>query len=184
MVTGDVVSGFMWDGVTRPWYAPIYDKMFSMISEMGYNWTMTAGNHDSQGDLTRSEVHDLDMSYDMSLTRPNAGDLTHSFNYVVPVYNQDGTEILTRLWHLDTGDSDCMGVTGYDCAHPDQIKWFRDSNNAIADDDISKGHGFLFLHIPLIEYVHLYNDYNFFGHKGEDVCCWSVNTGLFGALKE
>ena len=36
----------------------------------------------------------------------------------------------------------------------------------------------------MIEYVHLYNDYNFFGTKGEEICCWSVNTGLFGALKE
>lgn len=40
------------------------------------------------------------------------------------------------------------------------------------------------MHIPMIEYVHLYNDYNFFGHAEEAVCCQSVNTGLFGALKE
>jgi hypothetical protein len=30
----------------------------------------------------------------------------------------------------------------------------------------------------------LYNDYRFFGTKGEDICCWSVNTGLFAAIKE
>jgi len=40
------------------------------------------------------------------------------------------------------------------------------------------------MHIPMIEYVHLYNDYNFFGHAEEPVCCWAVNTGLFGVLKE
>lgn len=40
------------------------------------------------------------------------------------------------------------------------------------------------MHIPMIEYVNLYNDFNFFGTKGEEICCWSVNTGLFGALVE
>lgn len=91
---------------------------------------------------------------------------------------------MQRLWFLDTGDSDCMGVHGYDCVHPDQLDWFREQNNAIEDTDPSKGQGFLFMHIPMIEYVHLYNDYNFFGHAEEAVCCQSVNTGLFGALKE
>lgn len=32
--------------------------------------------------------------------------------------------------------------------------------------------------------MNLYNDYSYFGQRGEDICCWSVNTGLFAALKE
>ena len=47
VVTGDVVSGYMWDGVTRPWLAPEYSKMFNVITELGYHWATTAGNHDS-----------------------------------------------------------------------------------------------------------------------------------------
>jgi len=111
----------MWDGKTKPWTQNCWDKMMSVVQEMGYNWASTAGNHDSQGDLTRSEVHEFDMTYDNALTAPNAGDLTHSFNYVLPVYDEEGKEIVQRLWFLDTGDSECMGVGGYDCVHPDQI---------------------------------------------------------------
>lgn len=51
--TGDVVSGYMWDGQTRPWTQIYWDRMMSVLTEMGYNWASTAGNHDSQGDLTR-----------------------------------------------------------------------------------------------------------------------------------
>lgn len=40
------------------------------------------------------------------------------------------------------------------------------------------------MHMPMVEYVNLYNDYDFYGHAQEPVCCWSVNTGLFAALKE
>ena len=40
------------------------------------------------------------------------------------------------------------------------------------------------MHIPMYEYVELANDFSYHGHRGEDVCCWSVNTGLFSALRE
>jgi len=90
VVTGDVVSGYMWDGVTTPWLAGQYQKMFDVITEMGYNWATTAGNHDSQGDLTRAQVSELDRSFANSLTLPNAADMTHSFNYVLPIYDESG----------------------------------------------------------------------------------------------
>jgi len=63
----------------------------------------------------------------MSLTKPNAEpNLTHAFNYMLPVYDENGEDITMRLWFIDTGDDDCMGVGGYDCAHPDQVEWFRE----------------------------------------------------------
>ena len=111
--------------------------------------------------------------------------MSHAFNYVIPVYDQDGKTTAFRMWFLDSGeDSDCMGVSGYDCVRPDQIEWFRQANKDIPESDASKGKGFLFVHIPLGEYMNLYNNMNFYGKYGEDICCWSVNTGLFGALKE
>lgn len=51
-------------------------------------------------------------------------------------------------------------------------------------DDPSKGHGFLFVHLPLVEYLNLVNNAEFYGQSGEGVCCPSLNTGLFGAIKE
>ena len=117
--TGDVFSGFYWDGKTRPWSSLQWDKMASVLTEEGYNWASTAGNHDSQGDLSRSEIHDYDMTYDMSLTKPNAGDLSHSFNYVLPVYDENGESVVHRLWFLDTGDMGCLDQTGYDCVRRD-----------------------------------------------------------------
>jgi len=53
----------------------------------------------------------------MSLTRPNMGDISHAFNYWLPVY--DGDSETFRLWFLDTGHEDCLGEKGWDCIRPD-----------------------------------------------------------------
>ena len=42
----------------------------------------------------------------------------------------------------------------------------------------------LFMHIPMPEYVTLFNEYPYYGTKICDVSCWSVNTGLFAAIVE
>jgi hypothetical protein len=89
-----------------------------------------------------------------------------------------------RLWFLDTGVADCLGIPGYGCIEPSQVNWFREQNYQIEASDPSKGKGFLFIHIPLIEYMNLYNDYEFYGHRGELVGYPSANTGVFSALKE
>jgi len=86
---------------------------------MGYYWGTTAGNHDSEAELNRKQVSEFDRSYKMSLTKPNSADISNEFNYMLPVYDETGEEIVQRLWFLDTGVSDCLGVPGYGCAEPD-----------------------------------------------------------------
>ncbi|CDW88364.1 metallophosphoesterase [Stylonychia lemnae] len=185
VVTGDVVSGYMWDGITDGWYAEQFKTFVKPLYEHNMNWALTAGNHDTQGDLNREQVSELDRTYNLSMTKPNAPNISHAFNYMLPVYDQSGQNISFRLWFIDSGeDQDCMGVGGYDCVRPDQIEWFRQQNKAIPESDPTKGKGFLFVHIPLSEYINLYNNDQFYGKRQEDICCWAVNTGLFGALKE
>ena len=42
----------------------------------------------------------------------------------------------------------------------------------------------MFIHIPLVEYINLYNNKGIYGTKGEAICCQSMNTGLLGAIIE
>ena len=87
--------------------------------DRGLNWAVTLGNHDAQGDLTRDQVSEFDRSFDLSMTLPNQGNISHTTNYVLPVYGQTGEDVQIRLWFLDTGDSDCLNVPGYGCVMPD-----------------------------------------------------------------
>jgi len=68
IVTGDVVSGYAWDGQTRPWAAIQYAKMADVITAKGKYWATTAGNHDEEADLTREQISELDRSFSNSLT--------------------------------------------------------------------------------------------------------------------
>jgi hypothetical protein len=81
---------------------------------------------------------------------------------------------------MDTGNTNCLGIPGYGCTEPDQVQWFREQ----AREQRAKEKGFLFVHIPLSEYMNLYNDYEVIGNRGEMVSCPSANTGLFGAVLE
>ncbi len=87
--------------------------------DKGYRWASTCGNHDSQADLTREQISELDVSFDLSMTLPNQGNISHSFNYWLPIYGQNDSDVHLRLWFLDSGDGNCLEIKGYDCIRPD-----------------------------------------------------------------
>jgi hypothetical protein len=35
VITGDVISGYAWDRVTRPWAARVYDSMAQVLKKRG-----------------------------------------------------------------------------------------------------------------------------------------------------
>ena len=47
VITGDMVTGFAWDGITPNWYANNYDRFTEAMREKGIHWVTTAGNQDS-----------------------------------------------------------------------------------------------------------------------------------------
>lgn len=47
VVTGDVVSGYAWDGETKPWFSKVYHKFADTLTKHNINWALTAGNHDT-----------------------------------------------------------------------------------------------------------------------------------------
>jgi hypothetical protein len=124
------------------------------------------------------------MTYNNAMTLPNAGAISNSFNYVLPVYDAAGENVVMRLWFLDSGEKDCLGVEGAPCVHPDQVKWFRDENAKILATDPSKGKGMLFMHVPLVNYRKMYNDFPWYGNRKAEVACQAVDTGVIGAILE
>lgn len=53
VLTGDMVSGYAWDG-TRGWYFKHWAKWTSPFMKKRIPYIYALGNHDAQADLTRS----------------------------------------------------------------------------------------------------------------------------------
>jgi hypothetical protein len=64
-----------------------------VLTQKNQYWATTAGNHDVEGDLDRDQISEIDRFYKHSLTKPNMANITHTFNYYLPVYGQDGLDI-------------------------------------------------------------------------------------------
>jgi len=47
VVTGDVVSGYAWNGKTLDWYAQQFKTFTQPLYEYNMHWAFTAGNHDT-----------------------------------------------------------------------------------------------------------------------------------------
>jgi len=118
--TGDAISGYGWDGKTKGWFEYQFNKIDAVMQEFKTPYAYTAGNHDTEGELNRTQISKLITQYNLSVTLPNAANISHDFNYVLPVYSNNGKNIEFRLWSIDTGESyGCMGSHGYDCVRED-----------------------------------------------------------------
>ena len=64
------------------------------------------------------------------------------------------------------------------CVGSDTVSWFTRTAAALP-----KVPSIAFIHIPVTEFMYMYNDFPTKGLKGEGVACGLVNTGTFQALK-
>lgn len=95
VVTGDIISGYIWDKKTKGWGAKQYSKFTDTMEEAGeVFWAVTGGNHDSDADLTRTEVAEIDRQFYYSLTQPGPVNVSNAYNYMLPVYDVSGMQIL------------------------------------------------------------------------------------------
>ena len=86
------------------------------ISEKKVFYGYTLGNHDSEADLTRRQIVDLDMLHPYSLTKQAEAPGYGASTFVIPVMSsKNPEEIVMNLWFFDSEDYNCLGVKGYGC---------------------------------------------------------------------
>jgi len=182
--SGDAVSGYAWPA-SKPagWYKSQWEVWTEPVVASKTPYAYTLGNHDHQADLTGSEIIALDMTNPLSLTQAGPKDLHGNSNYVLHLRNAAG-EVAAHIFFFDSGDSTCLGVTGWSCVYPDTVEWYRQTVVKLEAQFGKKLPSVGFYHIPLDEMMQLFNDHDTFGLKSEKICCASVNTGLFAALVE
>ena len=155
----------------------------------------TLGNHDSEADLNRRQIVELDMTNPYSYTQMAEEGLTQASTFVVPVYSsKNPKKVVFNVWFFDSGDYNCLNIYGYGCVGPETVQWYREKSKELEKTQGGKKPGIAFMHIAPPEYMYIYNvefefkyddqHYPSLGNKTENTGCSSMNTGLLAAFKE
>lgn len=174
VLTGDLTSGYLAHGLPG-WYWSRWTLHTRLLTKLGVKWAYALGNHDGEADLPRRKAVILDSGAELSYTQVSPESIGNS-TYRLQVLDSNCQEHKVSLWIFDSGHENCLGVKGWDCVPPEAVTWYH----ANADGKP----GFAFMHIPLPEYMHMASKFPISGRWDEDVCCSSLNTGLFSVFKE
>jgi hypothetical protein len=184
ILTGDLVSGWQWNKKQKGWFEGLHQRLTQPMISHSVPWAIALGNHDAEADLTRREIVTLDRRSSLSRTLHGPLDIPGASNYYLPVFAHDRDQVLAYLWVFDSGDSNCLGVPGWGCVHPAQVEWYHKTSKLLTQKQGRIVPALAFMHIPPPEFMDVWNYENCYGRlKDEGVCCFSVNTGLFSAMK-
>lgn len=175
ILTGDVVAGAD-TAVTDS--ASAWRMAVEPMERLGIRWAAVFGNHDDEGTASRAELMQVQLACPGCLSQPGPASLPGVGNYVIDLESTRG-EVAARLYFLDSLGDGPKDVSRYAWISTEQIDWFREQANAAADLT-----GLVFFHIPLPEYDAVWQARTCLGNKFEQVCCPSVNSGLFAAMRE
>eukprot|EP00358_Blepharisma_japonicum_P006876 CAMPEP_0202942298 /NCGR_PEP_ID=MMETSP1395-20130829/2454_1 /ASSEMBLY_ACC=CAM_ASM_000871 /TAXON_ID=5961 /ORGANISM="Blepharisma japonicum, Strain Stock R1072" /LENGTH=288 /DNA_ID=CAMNT_0049638353 /DNA_START=152 /DNA_END=1018 /DNA_ORIENTATION=+ len=171
--TGDLITGYLWNG-TADWFYDRWSPHAALLTKFGVPWGYALGNHDGEADLDRRQCVELDMTAPFSLSKTGPSYMGNSTFYV-QVYDKFGKKPLWNLWFFDTGSQVCYGIPGWGCVSHEAVQWYTSNEKGLP--------GLAFMHIPLDEYLQMYNLQATAGFYEEIMACSSLNTGLFAAFK-
>ncbi|KAK8794753.1 hypothetical protein WA158_001734, partial [Blastocystis sp. Blastoise] len=183
-ITGDMVGGAAWDK-TKGWFEKQWKLMTRVYNEYKLYYGYVLGNHDSEADLSREEVMQLDMTHPFSMSKLGPKDIVGASNFIIPVYEYNSTtKYAFIMYFFDSMRDTCMGVRSWGCVELETIDWYYKKSQEI---EKQQGHvvpAIAFLHIPPQEFMTAWNDGKPVGYKYDWVNCPPQNSGLFAAMKK
>jgi len=184
VVSGDGVggyAGYILHLFTNPgFFKKCWEKFTAPFVESNIPYAYTLGNHDAEADLNPSKIVELDKTNPLSVLK-TAESIPGTANYRIPIYSsKDKTQLAANIWVFDTGNMGCDGVEdSWGCIGKDQIEWYNNQSEALKLKYGSNIHHIAFYHIPIPEYLNVYNDQQIAGISLDGIACPYHNTGFF-----
>ena len=178
ILTGDVLGG---QGAADPPTA--WHMAAAPMVARGLPWCAVFGNHDDECGATRAELLAMQQQIPGCLTRPGPAGVSGLGNFCLRVRARSGQATAAVLCCLDTNTYAETPIGGHGWVREDQVRWFSRTMRALtAAPATATTPVLVFLHIPLPEFVEVWNTGLCLGEKHEAVCCPNINTGLFAAM--
>ncbi|WP_133464782.1 metallophosphoesterase family protein [Sunxiuqinia elliptica] len=175
--TGDVVVSSPalegWDRVTQP------------MTKLQVPFAVNFGNHDTETDVTTSEILEHLSKNPMSVTENQVKGISGQGNCSLPIQSSNGKQDEMVVYLFDSkAYSDHGKVSGYGWVKHDQIDWYRKTSQAYANKNKRVVPALAFFHIPLPEYAIVREQEATLGNNTERVHAPTMNTGLLSAFVE
>jgi len=187
VITGDSISGYEWDD-TIGWFAKLWKRFTKPYEDLKIPYAYTLGNHDIEADASLEEIEFLEKSHPYSMFDGTTEiDPTSLSNYVLHIYSafEKATNKVAALAWLFDSKKKCFDMSnGNGCIGETQLNWYEDMSNKHLNADGSKIEGMSFFHVPIREFVTVWNWGLTFGVKGESVCCPAYQTKVFQRFKK
>ncbi len=154
------------------------------VVEAEVPWTVAFGNHDVEFDMTKEAI------WKLFKTLPHfvgeVGKVSGVGNNVFPILASDGKELVSAIFTLDSQaySKDKVLYGGYDWIKFDQITWYRNESDKLAEKNNGKLlPSIMFFHIPITEFHAVAdNEGELVGEKLEGVADSHINSGLFASM--
>jgi len=177
LFTGDVLGPDCRDAVAA------WRMATAPLTRRRLPWAAVFGNHDDEGgSASRPELMAIQRSIPGCLTRPGPATVSGLGNFLLRVGPNQGPGTAALLCCLDTNSYAETAIGGHGWVRPDQVRWFTRTLAAARQRQPPGAPVLVFLHIPLPEFDEVWRLGGCVGEKHEDVCCPSINTGLFAAM--
>lgn len=114
------------------------DEMIAPLDERGIPFTFVFGNHDDEGGMVKEDQLAAYQKYDECLAYDADPELSGCATHNVPILSSDGSKVAFNVWCFDSGGSihDEDGTwLGYDHVHADQIEWYEETREALAEEN-------------------------------------------------
>lgn len=137
---------------TEESYWNAYDVALEPVVSRDIPFTLVFGNHDDESmpDITKEEMLEKYMSYDGCLAYDAEPALHGCGTHNLEVLSSDGTHTALNLWMMDSGDyvyDENGDRDGYDCVRADQIEWYEQKADELAEENGGTVPALMFQHI-------------------------------------
>lgn len=185
IITGDLVSGYLCRNQCPGLFENNWLQFSKIYTKLKQPYALIFGNHDLDAELTAEQIANLEFSNNFSIFNGSRKIDPFSFsNYKVSINSNFSNQTEFNLWMFDTRSMNCQGNEfSYGCIGDQQLKWFAQESE-ISRSDNQYISGLVFFHIPLPEFMQLWNIYETGGVKGESVSCPLANSGAFEEFKK
>mmetsp|Transcript_2883 Transcript_2883/g.2959 ORF Transcript_2883/g.2959 Transcript_2883/m.2959 type:complete len:377 (+) Transcript_2883:12-1142(+) len=206
-ITGDSISGNLWDGTSKNFYQNIWTKFTAPFQTCQIPYAYTTGNHDTDADKGIEEIMALDITHPFSAKREYnkpvsntelsflamqklSGTGVSSSNYFIKIYSHDNeakdSKVVAIVWFFDSGSMGCEDMKeSWGCISSAQIQWYEHSSLLIVKELGYMPDGFAFFHIPLPEMRIAYNTQESYGGLRRQLLhCPNKQTHFFDSVKK